>query len=84
MNQSSYSTLKKKFKLTALQLTAIFILPMFIFALIAKVKERKENEHSVEKIVSTQNTQQKDYMIQTVSQPVTHHSETIGSSDSAK
>ncbi len=84
MNYSTYSTLKRKFKLTALQMTAIFILPMFVFALIAKVKERKENELSVEKIVSTQNTQQKNYMIQTVSQPVTHHSETIENSDSAK
>jgi len=84
MNHSNYSHLKRKFKLTALQLTAIFILPMFVFALIVKVKERKESENLVEKIVNTQNSQQQNYIIQTVSQPVTHHSESSGDADSAK
>lgn len=79
-----FSQLKKKFKLTALQLTALFILPLFVFALVVKVQEKQESESSSNEIVSTQDSQPKNYMIQTVSQPVIHDSENIENSDSAK
>lgn len=84
MSNSKYSqsNLKKKFKLTALQLSALVILPLFIFALVVKVQERQENESSANKMVSTQNSQQQNYMIQATSQPVNHDSKVI--EDSAK
>jgi uncharacterized membrane protein len=81
MNQSN---LKRKLRLTALQWSALVILPLFVFALVVKVQERQDGENSMNEIVSTQDSQQKNYMIQTISQPVIHDSEKIESSDSAK
>lgn len=81
---SVHSNLTKKFKLTALQWSALIILPLFVFALVIKVLERQETEETIEKIVSTQDSQQKKYMIQRVSQPVIHEVERIGNNDSAK
>lgn len=74
------STLKRKFKLTALQITAMFILPLFVFALVVKVKERKENESSIDKVVSTQNSYNQYFIIHTVS----HDSKNVKNSDSVK
>ncbi|WP_375560053.1 hypothetical protein ACE193_20395 [Bernardetia sp. OM2101] len=81
---SAHSNLKKKFKFTALQWSALVILPLFIFALVIKVQERQESENTVDKVVNTQNSQTESYMIQTVSQPVVHDSERSKNSDSAK
>ena len=81
---NSYSKLRGKFRLTALQLSAIFILPLFIFALIVKIKERQENESSTTKIVSTQNSQQQNNILQASSKTVNHSSEGLRNSDSAK
>ncbi|AFM05445.1 hypothetical protein Fleli_3105 [Bernardetia litoralis DSM 6794] len=78
------STLKKRFKLTALQLTALFILPLFVFALVVKVQEKQESKSSSNEIVSTQDSQQKNYMIQNVSKPIIHDSKNIATSDSAR
>lgn len=82
MNHSKYSlsNLKTKYRLTALQLLALIILPLFVFALVVKVQERQESESSTDKIVSTQDFQQQNYMIKAVS----HDSESSGNSDSAK
>jgi uncharacterized membrane protein len=78
------SNLKNKFRLTALQWSALVILPLFIFALVVKVQERQEIESSRDKIVSTQNSQQENYMLQSASRPIIHDSRHVGNSDSAK
>jgi hypothetical protein len=82
MNHSKYSlsNFKTKSRLTALQLLALVILPLFVFALVVKVQERQETESSADKIVSTQDFQQKNYMIKAV----THDSESAGNSHSAE
>ena len=70
MNYSTTSTLKRKFKLTTLQLSALVILPLFIFALAIKIKQRQEKENTAQQIIITKDTQQQDYMTKTASQPV--------------
>ena len=80
----NHSNIKRKFKLTALQWSALVILPLFIFALFMKIQERQEAEDSSDKLIHTKNSEPKNYMIQTVSQPVSHTPESIGSSDSPK
>jgi uncharacterized membrane protein len=81
---NSYFKFRRKLRLTALQLTAIVILPLFVFALVVKVQEKQESENRVSKIVGTQNSQKENYILQTASRPITHNSESVGNSDSAK
>ncbi len=86
MNYFNYSQskLKRKFRLTTLQLSALVILPLFVFALITKVKEKKETESSSNEIVVTQSMQQEKHIIYTVSQSMTQNSESVEDSNSAK
>lgn len=85
MNYSySNSKPRRKLRLTALQLSAIFILPLFIFALVVKVRERQETENSANKIVSTQKPNKQNNMIKTTSQGIIPNSESLDNSHSAK
>ncbi len=74
----------RNFKLTALQLSAFIILPLFVFALASKIKEKKEFENSANEIIVKQDSQQQNYNIKTVSQPVIYRSKELEDSNYPK
>ncbi len=80
----TYQKKKKKFRFSALQLSAFLILPLFTFVLIIKVEEKQENEILISKKIEAKNLKQQKYMISTVSQPLLQSFEEVTQLDSAK
>ena len=77
-NSTLVSTVKKKFKLTTLQVSALIILPLFIFALTIKIKERQTKENTTENaILNVEEAPQYNYSVQTVSQSVAQEDESV-------
>ena len=73
------SAVKKKFKLTTLQVSALIILPLFVFALTIKIKERQTKEEATINVVVAEETLPYNYSVQTVSQPIVQDKKVIGS-----